>query len=147
MSIETANRPQPDRNVYKLKDNYHLLTCILLSIITFGIYGIYLYACFGHHINTIASRYDGKKTMSYWLLFFIVGPITLGIGYLVWNHRFCGRVQRELQRRGLSVCLTPGSFWLWGVLGAVIVIGPLVYLWKILRAINLLAKSYNQAGL
>ena len=147
MEIDTTVRPHPDNTYYRLKDNYRLLPCILLSIVTFGIYGIYLYACFGHRINLIASRYDGKKTMNYWLLFFVVGPVTLGIGYLVWNHHFCGRVKRELQRRGLEVCLTPGSYWLWGVLGTLILIGPLVYLWKILRAVNLLAKGYNQAGL
>lgn len=147
MPADTTNKQQTDKSAYKLKDNYSLLPCVLLSVVTFGIYGIYLYACFGHHINTIASRYDGKKTMNYWLLFLVVGPVTLGIGYLIWNHRFCGRVQKELQRRGLEVCLTPGSFWLWSVLGTVIVIGPLVYLWKIIRAINMLAKSYNQAGL
>ena len=34
-------------------------------------------------INTIASRYDGKKTMHFCLLVFLVSWLTLGIGVLV----------------------------------------------------------------
>lgn len=60
---------------------------ILLNIITLGIYGIVFFSGISADINVIASRYDGRKTMHYCLLLFLVGPITLGIAYLVWFHR------------------------------------------------------------
>ena len=43
-------------------------------------------------INTIASRYDGKKTMHYCLVLFIFSWLTLGIVPLVWNHKISDRI-------------------------------------------------------
>ncbi len=39
-----------------------------------------------------------------------------------------------------------GTFWLWGVLGSLIVIGPLVFLHKLFKAVNMLNESFNQIG-
>lgn len=55
---DTQNSPGPAR---QLKTNRSLLKYILLSIITFGIYGIVVMSNISSDINTIASRYDGKK--------------------------------------------------------------------------------------
>lgn len=65
---DTQNSPGPAR---QLKTNRSLLKYILLSIITLGIYGIVVMSNISSDINTIASRYDGKKTMHYCLVFFI----------------------------------------------------------------------------
>ena len=54
-------------------------TAFLLSLI----YGIVVMSSISNDINLIAGRYDGKKTMHYCLLIFIVGPITCGIATLV----------------------------------------------------------------
>ena len=90
--------------VGQLKTNKGLLKTILLSIITFGIYGIVVMSSVSNDINVVASRYDGKKTMHYCLLVFLVGPLTLGIGYIVWNHKLCNRIGAELQRRQPDEC-------------------------------------------
>ena len=50
----------------QLKTNRSLLKFILLSLITFGIYGIVVMSSISNDINLIAGRYDGKKTMHYW---------------------------------------------------------------------------------
>ena len=97
-------------------------------------------------INVVASRYDGKRTMHFCLLAFIVGPITLGIAYLVWYHNLSARIGRELSRRNISYSFGSSSFWLWNVLGSLIVIGPLVYAHKLFKASNLLCKHYNING-
>ena len=76
----------------QLKTNRGLLKFILLSIVTFGIYGIVVMSTISTDINYIASKYDGKKTMHYCLLVFLVGPITLGIADLVWYHRISNRI-------------------------------------------------------
>ena len=57
--------------VGQLKTNRSLLKFILLSIITFGIYGLVVMSAVSTDINTIAGRYDGKKTMHYCLVVFI----------------------------------------------------------------------------
>ena len=132
--------------VGKLKNNRGLLKTILLGLITFGIYPIVVMSGISSDINTAASRYDGKKTMHYCLIFFIFSWLTLGIAPIVWYHRLSSRIGYELQRRGIYYSFGAGSFWGWNVLGSLIVIGPLVYLHKLCKAMNLIATHYNVNG-
>jgi len=130
----------------QLKTNKGLLKTILLSIITLGIYPLVVMSAVSNDINTVASRYDGKKTMHFCLLAFIVAPITLGIGGIVWYHRISGRIGDELSRRGIAYSFGAADFWLWNVLGSLIGIGPLVYLHKLFKAVNLMNEHYNTNG-
>ena len=130
----------------QLKTNRGMIKVILLSLITFGIYGLVFFSKVSTDINLIASRYDGKKTMHFCLLTFIVAPITLGIAAIVWSHRISARIGKELSRRGISYSFGAGSFWGWNVLGSLIVVGPLVYLHKLCKAMNLLSANYNING-
>ncbi len=132
--------------VAQLKTNRGWLKTILLSLITFGIYGLVLYSNISSDINTIAGRYDGKKTMHYCLLFFLVGPITCGIGTIVWAHKISARIGNELSRRGISYSFGAGSYWGWNVLGSCIGVGPFIYLHKLCKAMNLLCADYNEKG-
>ena len=133
--------------VVQLKTNRGWLKTILLGIITFGIYPIILYSGISSDINTIASRYDGKKTMHYCLLFFIIAPITAGIGSIVWCHRISARIGNELARRGIAYKFGAGSFWGWGVLGSFLFgVGPFIYLHKLCKSMNLLCADYNARG-
>ena len=131
---------------YQLKTNKGLLKTILLSIITFGIYPLVIMSVISNDINVVASRYDGKKTMHFCLLAFIVAPITLGIGAIVWYHRISNRIGDELKRRGIGYSFSAADFWLWNVLGSLIAIGPLVYLYKMFKAVNLMNADYNTNG-
>ena len=132
--------------VAQLKTNRGLLKTILLSIITLGIYPLVLYSTISTDINLIASRYDGKRTMHYCLLVFLVAPITLGIGAIVWCHKISNRIGGELTRRGIAYSFGAGSFWGWNVLGSLIVVGPFIYIHKLLKAMNLLCADYNING-
>ena len=132
--------------VLQLKTKRGLLKFILLSLITFGIYALVFYSKVSTDINLIASRHDGKKTMHYCLLTFIVAPITFGIGAIVWCHKISARIGNELNRRGIAYSFGAETFWLWNVLGALIGIGPLVYLHKLCKAMNLLSADFNAKG-
>ena len=132
--------------VGQLKTNRGLLKYILLSLVTFGIYGIVLFSSISSDINIIAGRYDGKKTMHYCLLVFLVGWLTAGIGFFVWYHRISARIGGELARRGISYHFGAGTFWGWGFLGTLIVVGPFVYCHKLFKAMNLLSQHYNTYG-
>lgn len=132
--------------ILQLKTKRGLIKFILLSLITFGIYALVFYSRISTDINLIASRYDGKKTMHFCLLTFIVAPITLGIGAIVWNHRISARIGRELSRRGIGYSFGASTFWLWNVLGSLIVIGPFVYLHKLCKSMNLLCADFNVNG-
>ena len=143
----TAAAPAPEtRYVRRLQTNRSLLKYILLSIVTFGIYSIIFWYTASDDINEMASRYDGKKTMNYALLFFLVGPVTFGVAYFVWIHRISNRIGGELNRRRIPYSVDASTFWLWGILGAFIIVGPFIYLHKMATAMNLLAENYNLNG-
>lgn len=131
---------------YLLKTNRGLVKFILLSIITLGIYSIVLMSSISSDINTIAAKYDGKKTMHYCLLFFIFSWLTFGIAPLVWYHRISARIGKELARRGIAYNFGAGSFWGWNLLGLFIFVGPFIYIHKLCKAMNLLAADYNING-
>ncbi len=130
----------------QLPTNRGLLKYILLSFVTFGIYALVVMSSVSSEINTVASRYDGKKTMHFCLLSFVVAPFTLGIGVLVWYHRISDRIGNELRRRGISSDFSSTSFWLWNVLGALIIVGPFIYCHKLFTSMNQLNADYNAKG-
>lgn len=130
----------------QLNTNRGLLKFILLNIVTLGIYSIVFYSGVSSDINIVASRYDGKKTMHYCLLFFLVGPFTFSIGYFVWFHNISKRIGNELRRRGINYQFGASDFWLWNVLGAIIIVGPFIYLHKLSAAMNMMNIDYNAKG-
>ena len=130
----------------QLKTNRGLIKYILLSLITFGIYGLVVMSTISTDINVIASRYDGKKTMHYCLLFFIFSWLTCGIAPIVWIHRLYARIGKEVARRGISYSIGAGTYWGWGVLGSFIVVGPFIAMHKLFKAMNLLSADYNVNG-
>jgi len=132
--------------VGKLKTDRSLLLLILLSIVTLGIYGLIFWYKVSKDINLIASRYDGKTTMNYALLVFLIAPITLGIGALVWEHKFCNRVGEELARRNIDFKISASDFWIWGVLLGFTIVCPIILVNKQINAMNKLTENYNTYG-
>lgn len=141
-----VSEKQAGTPVGQLKTNRSLLKFVLLSMITFGIYGLVVMSAVSTDINTIAGRYDGKKTMHYCLVILIFSWLTLGIVPLVWSHKLSNRVGAELNRRGIDYKISAGTFWGWGVLGLFIIVGPFIYTHKLLHSMNLLAADYNAKG-
>ena len=136
----------PNAPVGQLKTNKGLAKYIFLSIITFGIYALVVMSSVSSDINIVASRYDGRKTMHYCLLYFIVAPITFGIAAIVWFHNISDRIGNELRRRNIAYSFSAADFWLWNVLGSLIVVGPFIYYHKLFKATNLVCEDYNRRG-
>ncbi len=124
---------------------YSLAAMIFLGIITLGVYPLVKMCIMSVNINTIASRYDGKKTMFY-ILAMLLGSVTLGIYVFVWTHKFCARIGDELQRRQLSYSFGARDFWLWDILGSLIIVGPFIYLHKLCTSMKMLSEDYNARG-
>ena len=129
----------------QLKTNRGLGKVIGLSIVTFGIYALIFYNSLSNDINTIASRYDSKRTMNGILMLFL-SPFTLGILALIWNHKLCERIGNELGRRRINLDISTKTFWLWGFVGTLFIVGPLIYLHKLCDAMNKLSEHYNTNG-
>ena len=132
--------------VVQRKTNKGLAKYIFLTIITLGIYAIVVMSSVSEDINIVASRYDGKKTMHFCLLFFLVGPLTLGIGYLVWYSNISSRIGDELKRRMIPYSFGSSDYWLWCVLGSLIIVGPFIYYHKLFTATNMMCEHYNING-
>lgn len=128
-----------------LRTNRGLAKFFFLSLITFGIYGIVCMSHVASDLNKVATPRDGKHTMQYWIVCIFLTVITLGIAFIVWNHRICNRIGNELQARNIPYHIGAGTFWGWGIFGYLILVGPFIYLHKFFKAMNYLNADYNNS--
>lgn len=119
---------------------------IILSIVTFGIYLIVLFTKTGEELNIVASKYDGKRTTNFCLICFLLGPISLYIASIIWYCKFSGRIGDELKRRNIDYSFSASDYVLWYLLGSLIIVGPFIYLAKMIKAMNLINEDYNTKG-
>jgi len=130
----------------QLPINRGLAKFFFLSILTLGIYGIVVMTKISSEINTVASRYDGRKTTNYLWILLLWSWLTMGIAPIVWSHFLCDRIGDELQRRQIPYSFGASDFWLWNILGSFVGFLPLVYIHKLMSAMNHLNADYNQKG-
>jgi protein-S-isoprenylcysteine O-methyltransferase Ste14 len=119
-----------------------MLGLILLSIITFGIYGLYWIHKLAKDVNLICEG-DGKKTGSL-LKCLLLGIITFGIYDFVWLYLLGDRLQDNAQRYGLTFKESGCAVLLWCILGALIIVGPFIATYIIIKNTNGLAEEYNK---
>lgn len=122
-----------------------LAKMFFLGILTLGIYPTVIWSRIVTELNLAASRYDGKRTMPYFAMC-ILAPITLGIYLPVWFHGFCSRVGEELKRRNIDYQFGAKTFWLWNVLGSLILVGPFIFVHKLMKAMNRINGDFNRRG-
>ena len=135
----------PASNI-RMKTDRSMIVVILLSLITFGIYGLYFWSVLGEDVNMICSRRDGKKQMHYLIATLLLSGITLGIVPLVWITTLSSRVGEEARSRGIQTSFGGATYWLWAVLGSLIIIGPFVYLYQLCNTMNQICEDYNRKG-
>ena len=127
-----------------LRTNRGLAKFIFLSLLTFGIYGLVVLCHISEEINQVATPRDGKKTMHYAWIFFLLTSITLGIAQLVWYHKLSNRLGDELMARGINYSISAGTYWGWNIFGSLILVGPFIYYYKFFKSMNLINASYNR---
>ena len=128
-------------NANKLKTNRGLFKTILLTIVTLGIYQLYLRHAWAKETN-IACNGDGKKTTGL-LLLCLFGILTLGIYVIVWHWKFANRTEAFLKANGKSARISGLGWFLWSWLGAMIVVGPLIALYRLIHQANDVNEIYN----
>jgi hypothetical protein len=119
-----------------------LVGLILLSIVTFGIYGLYWIHKLAKDVNLICEG-DGRKTSGL-LKYILLGIITFGIYDLIWAYMLGDRLQDNAYKYNLTIKESGGAILLWLVLGAFIIVGPFIALYIIIKNINALADEYNK---
>ena len=135
-----SNRP-----VIQFATNRALWKMIVFGLLTAGIYDLVIWCKMITELNIAASRYDGQRTMSYFGMCYLA-PLTLGIYALVWIHKLSNRMGNEARRRGMNTKLSASTFWLWNVLGSLILVGPFIYVHKMLKALNHINSDFNVNG-
>lgn len=139
-------QPVPERPAIQLPTGRGIVKTILLSLITFGIYGLVVMGRISNEVNIVCSKYDGKKTTNFWVMTLILTPLTLGIYGIVWYHKLFARIGDELNRRNINYGFGAGTFWGWVVLGTLIVVGPIIGMHKLYVASNKINADYNEKG-
>ena len=129
----------------QLPANRGLGKMIFLGLLTLGIYPVVIWSRLVTELNIAASRYDGKRTVSYFGACLLT-PITLSIFAWVWMHKLCNRIGAELERRDIGYQFGASTFWLWGVLGSFILVGPFIFTHKLLKSMNLINEDFNIRG-
>lgn len=139
------NTPAPCGPALKFATDRSLAKMFFLSLITLGIYGMVHQSRMADEINIVASRYDGRKTMPFFSMTF-ASPYTLFILLFVWNHKFANRIGDEARRRGYNTSFGAKDYWLWNILGSLIIVGPFIYTHKLCKNMNMVNESYNYYG-
>ena len=97
-------------------------------------------------INVVASKYDGRTTTNALWIILLWDWLTGGIASIVWTHCICNRIGNELQRRQVPKTFGASDFWGWCILGALIYVGPFIFVHKFMHAMNHLNADYNKKG-
>lgn len=137
---EAAPAPAAERP--KLKTNRGPIKTVFFSLLTFGIYWLYLIHAIAHDMN-ISCAGDGKKTRGL-MLYMLFSALTLGIYALVWNIKVCNRMRDRIQAAGEKSVVSGGKWFAWTVLGSLIGVGSLVALGKQTKGLNKCNELYNQ---
>lgn len=75
----------------------NIVMCILLSLITCGLYSIYWFICLANDVNTISNEHDAGG----FLVFFLT-IITCGIYGMYWAYRCGVKLDIAKQNRGIN---------------------------------------------
>lgn len=117
---------------------------VLLSIVTLGIYGLYLIYAFAKETN-LACHEDGKHTSGL-LVYILLSIVTLGIYSIVWDviliQRRCNFLARHGKPEGLQVSTYLLTLFLFGWLTLGIMY--LVVFCKDLYQQNAVNRTYNE---
>lgn len=127
----------------RLKDDRGLLSYILLSIITCGIYSYYFIYKMAHDVN-IACDGDGESTSGL-VAFIILSFITCGIYSWIWEYKLGNRLAANAPRYGMSFQENGTSVLMWCIFGALLCgIGPFVAMNILIKNSNKICNAYNR---
>lgn len=76
----------------------NIVTCIILSIVTCGIYGIYWFICI---VNDLNEASDSQNDTSGGIVF-LLGIVTCGIYTLYWMYKAGEKVNAAQAKRGMA---------------------------------------------
>lgn len=127
----------------RLKDDRGLLSYIVLSLITCGIYSYYFIYTLAADVN-IACEGDGEETAGL-VAFILLSMVTCGIYAWFWYYKLGNRLAANAPRYGLSFQENGTTLLLWLIFGSFLCgIGPFVAMYILIKNTNLICNAYNR---
>lgn len=124
--------------------NRNIIKIILLSLITFGIYGLYFRYKYIEDVNTICA-FDGKKTNGL-LVTILLSMVTCGIYNYVHMFGMAERLQGAGRYYNANVESSGAVIVLWAVFGSLLCgLGPIIALYLEIKNLNTASFAFNQA--
>ena len=126
-----------------IKTDRSVVVFILLSALTFGIYGYYFIYSAAQDMNVMCDQ-DSQNTGGL-VAFILLSFITFGIYGVYWWYKIANRAYMNGPRYGAMITDNGGTFLLWYVLGLVTFgICSIIAIHKAIQNVNKLAMAYNQ---
>ena len=130
----------------KLETNRSMWKLMILSLLTFGLYSILFFIPFSFDLDKAAPKRDRSKTMNF-LWAYLLSLLTFSLVIDIWHYGIASRVSDALEERKIDYNFSTADFWLWFLLGSLILVGPFVYFHKLCKAMNLICQNYNESQL
>ncbi len=127
----------------RLKDDRGLVSYILLSLITCGIYSYYFIYKMAHDVN-IACDGDGESTSGL-VAFILLSLITCGIYAMFWDYKLGNRLADNAPRYGMNFQENGTTVLMWYLFGIVLCgIGPYIAMHILIKNSNKICAAYNR---
>ena len=128
----------------RLKTDRGLLSYILLSIITCGIYSYYFIYKMAYDVN-IACDGDGETTGGL-VAFIVLSFLTCGIYAWIWYYKLGNRLANNAPRYNLSFQENGTTVIMWCLFGVLLCgIGPYIAMNILIKNTNAICMGYNKA--
>ena len=99
-------------------------------------------------VTVVFTRFKWPKVIGYLLAGILMSKNTFGGNFLVNEQSIytIGQLGIVFLMFSLGLEFSAKTFWLWGVLGSFIIVGPFIYTHKFLKSMNLLVDDFNTKG-
>lgn len=128
----------------RISTNRSLVTYIVLSIVTCGIYGYYFLYTMARDVNIMCEG-DGEATSGL-VVFIVLSFVTCGFYALYWYYKLANRLATNAPRYGLNFQENGTTVLMWYLIGLFVCgVGPYVAMYFLIKNTNALAAAYNQS--
>lgn len=129
-----------------LKTDRNGIVFYVLNLLTLGLYSMFFFMSFQHDIDKITTRHSDRKAFPF-LLAFLLSYFTVNIVMMCWFYQLTEQVELELARREINYDFnTSNTFWGWYFFGSLILVGPMIFCYRLCHAMNLICEDYNRRG-
>lgn len=144
-SVGGSNNMHSNGNVRRLKDDRGLVSYILLTFITCGIYGYYFIYKLASDVN-VACDGDGENTTGL-AAFILLSIVTCGIYAWVWYYKLGNRLASNGPRYGVTITENGTTVLMWQIFGVLMCgIGPFIAMNILIKNSNKICNAYNRAN-